>query len=101
MPRRIEVPRRPPGGWILLEVLAALAVLSLSLAGLFQAFSSAATAARIAEQRLQEVLAAQSALEQSAQWTLVSPGVPPLYEVRATVGVVTLTTWRLGEGDAR
>lgn len=54
------------GGWVLLEVLAALTLMALALAGLSEALSAARRAAEAGGGRMQAVLAAESLLERLA-----------------------------------
>lgn len=110
---------RDDGGWVLLEVLAALALMAVALAGLSEALSAARRAAEAGGARVGAVLAAESLLDRLAAGPLeegarsgvgwraeivpdpANPkgvaGLPRLMRITVTVGPVTLRTLRLAD----
>ncbi|MBI5165571.1 MAG: hypothetical protein HY985_16915 [Magnetospirillum sp.] len=118
------MPARSDSGWVLLEVLAALAVLALAMAAVAEAVSLAAAAGSASARRDAAVLAARSLLEAAGsaaedangslpdglRWRRriqradpVPPplGVPPLWQVTVTVSgagrPVVVSTLKVGE----
>lgn len=116
--------RRDDGGWVLLEVLAALALMALALAGLSEAMSAARRAAEAGGRRVEAVLAAESllarltaeplkegvragTLPEGLGWSAevarhpANPrgvsGLPVLMRVTVAVGPVRLETVRLSD----
>lgn len=107
------------GGWVLLEVLAALVLMALAVAGLSEALAAARRAAEAGGDRVRAVLAAESLVERLAAGPLeegersgpgwraeivadpANPqgvsGLPRLMRITVTVGPVTLRTLRLSD----
>ena len=118
------MPAQDEEGWVLLEVLVALVVLGLALAGMGDALSNSISVTRAASARQQAVLSAQSLLAQACAsnpmvegensgegWrvsisrsSLNPTGIPTgpsllpvLWEVKGWVRGVTLSTMVLGD----
>ncbi|MGE5506301.1 MAG: hypothetical protein ACM31L_17900 [Actinomycetota bacterium] len=112
------MPRAADAGFVLMDVLVALAVLGLALAGLSRAVALGQASVRTGGDRTLAVLVAESVLASARSdgtgtaaglpWRVTvrpearpQPSLPPLLRVTVTVGgagrAVELTTLRLGD----